>query len=172
MVESKKQALNNLIKTIRESFPKNAFERIAYIEDVNACIDLINELQRDDPDYMIPILRAHYNDYKEIIIGDEYLKQVSKKTAGVARNTFGNKCAICEFPLSEVLDIHHIIPKYFCGKNDPTNLIALCPNCHKIFHRIERTGEINNEINNYLNNQKIGDKVKQYTEHLLCFKDD
>lgn len=32
-------------------------------------------------------------------------------------------------------DVHHIIPVSNGGKNEITNLITLCPNCHRMVHR-------------------------------------
>ena len=42
----------------------------------------------------------------------------------------GHRCAIptCR---SIVVDVHHIIPWEKCKKHEYTNLIALCPNCHR-----------------------------------------
>jgi hypothetical protein len=45
---------------------------------------------------------------------------------------FGGKCAVCGF--DEVIEIHHIIPKYIGGGDDPNNLIVLCPNHHALVH--------------------------------------
>ena len=43
----------------------------------------------------------------------------------------GHRCAIptCRSP---VFDVHHIIPWEKCKKHDYKNLIALCPNCHRM----------------------------------------
>lgn len=32
-------------------------------------------------------------------------------------------------------DVHHILPVCKGGKNEMTNLITLCPNCHRLAHR-------------------------------------
>ena len=33
------------------------------------------------------------------------------------------------------LELHHLRPRFFDGKNDRTNLIPLCPQCHKKVHK-------------------------------------
>jgi len=43
-------------------------------------------------------------------------------------------CANCGWDLSS-RDVHHIVPSCFGGKNELTNLITLCPNCHRMAHR-------------------------------------
>ncbi len=35
------------------------------------------------------------------------------------------------------LDIHHLVPVSKDGKDDPENLLVLCPNCHALHHRGE-----------------------------------
>lgn len=32
------------------------------------------------------------------------------------------------------LDIHHIVPRFKGGSNDPANLITLCSSCHRLWH--------------------------------------
>lgn len=43
-------------------------------------------------------------------------------------------CAICGWNKASC-DVHHIIPVSNGGKNEITNLITLCPNCHRMVHR-------------------------------------
>lgn len=43
-------------------------------------------------------------------------------------------CAICGWNKASC-DVHHIIPVSYGGKNEITNLITLCPNCHRMVHR-------------------------------------
>lgn len=42
-------------------------------------------------------------------------------------------CAMCSWDLG-TLDIHHIKPKAKGGTDEHTNLICLCPNCHRLAH--------------------------------------
>ncbi|MDR3314315.1 MAG: HNH endonuclease, partial [Oscillospiraceae bacterium] len=44
----------------------------------------------------------------------------------------GHSCALCE--RTEVIHIHHILPRGRGGSNAPENLICLCPTCHAIAH--------------------------------------
>jgi hypothetical protein len=45
----------------------------------------------------------------------------------------GHRCAIPSCRHIEI-DIHHIIPWESCKKHEYENLIALCPNCHRMAH--------------------------------------
>lgn len=45
----------------------------------------------------------------------------------------GHRCAISTCRHIEV-DVHHIIPWEECHKHEYENLIALCPNCHRMAH--------------------------------------
>lgn len=42
------------------------------------------------------------------------------------------ECAICGF--SELINLHHIIPKSKDGTDTIDNYIGLCPNCHNLHH--------------------------------------
>jgi 5-methylcytosine-specific restriction endonuclease McrA len=54
------------------------------------------------------------------------------------RATFENRCVICSWT-SGVCDIHHIRPLARGGTNAQSNLVYLCPSCH----RLAGTGVIN-----------------------------
>lgn len=43
------------------------------------------------------------------------------------------KCVVCGF--DEVIEVHHIIPRYLGGTEDPENLVLLCPNHHALVDR-------------------------------------
>lgn len=43
-------------------------------------------------------------------------------------------CANCGWNIGP-RDVHHILPACEGGKNEMTNLITLCPNCHRLAHR-------------------------------------
>ena len=47
----------------------------------------------------------------------------------------GHRCAIQTCRSSSDVDIHHIIPWEECKIHGPDNLIALCPNCHRLADR-------------------------------------
>jgi hypothetical protein len=49
----------------------------------------------------------------------------------------GYKCGnpVCRTLVT--LDIHHLAPVSKGGKNDPDNLLVLCPNCHRLHHHGE-----------------------------------
>lgn len=45
------------------------------------------------------------------------------------------KCDICNNDCETILEIHHILPLQKGGNNSLSNLMLLCPNCHKIIHK-------------------------------------
>ncbi len=46
----------------------------------------------------------------------------------------GHRCAIPTCRNTANIDIHHIIPWERCKEHKEENLIALCPNCHRLAH--------------------------------------
>ena len=46
----------------------------------------------------------------------------------------GFKCEMCGRKLTLTPDIHHIKPRAKGGSNRESNLIVLCPNCHRMVH--------------------------------------
>lgn len=46
---------------------------------------------------------------------------------------YKNKCVVCGF--SEIIEVHHIIPRRSGGSDDVNNLIVLCPNHHALAER-------------------------------------
>lgn len=46
---------------------------------------------------------------------------------------YGGKCFVCKF--DEIVEVHHIVPRALGGKNNPENLILLCPNHHAMADR-------------------------------------
>lgn len=41
------------------------------------------------------------------------------------------KCGSCSSLLDETYEVDHRLALYKGGSNDPSNLVALCPNCHR-----------------------------------------
>jgi len=64
---------------------------------------------------------------------DITLLDLSKRTIAKILKRADIGCSICGWKESSC-DIHHIHEKCNGGKNDTSNLIILCPNCHRICH--------------------------------------
>lgn len=64
----------------------------------------------------------------------------SRKEAKLARETVlrraENACEICFFECKFIINVHHLVSVEAGGGGNPANLIALCPNCHAIVHKI------------------------------------
>jgi len=56
-------------------------------------------------------------------------------------NERGNKCELCPYNKTEVLNVHHIVERCNGGTNHKTNLIVICPTCHAEIHAGLRTLE-------------------------------
>lgn len=48
---------------------------------------------------------------------------------------YNGKCAVPKCEFDEVLELHHLVPKYLGGLDDIDNLVCLCPNHHRLFDR-------------------------------------
>jgi hypothetical protein len=58
-----------------------------------------------------------------------------QKTRVIVLTEAGYRCAVPTCRSILALDIHHIWEVSGGGGDDPSNLIALCPNCHALYHR-------------------------------------
>lgn len=70
----------------------------------------------------------------------KYIKTIlefSKRTAMKILKRMKAKCSICGWNES-TCDIHHIISKKNGGTDEMSNLIYICPNCHRICHTINK----------------------------------
>lgn len=166
-IKNDKEKLEELINIIREDFPSNVQERIRYINIVRECDELIDHITAIDPEYINPYLVYNRGARVEYIIGWKAHQPASGNQAAKVKKAYDNKCAVCDFPIAETLNAHHIIPRYLGGKNDLSNLIALCPTCHKIFHLIEDKSGISDVLYNYLQEQGYLNTVLKYTNHLF-----
>ncbi|MAT97094.1 MAG: hypothetical protein CL608_08130 [Anaerolineaceae bacterium] len=62
-------------------------------------------------------------------------KNLSLKTRTIVLTEAGYRCAVPTCRGILALDMHHIWEVSEGGGNDPSNLIALCPTCHALYHR-------------------------------------
>jgi hypothetical protein len=62
-------------------------------------------------------------------------KNLPLKTQVILLTESGYRCAVPSCRSILALDMHHIWEVSAGGGNDPSNLIALCPNCHALYHR-------------------------------------
>lgn len=61
--------------------------------------------------------------------------RLSLKTQVIVLTESGYRCAVPTCRNILALDIHHIWEVCAGGGDDPSNLIALCPMCHGLYHR-------------------------------------
>ena len=62
-------------------------------------------------------------------------KRLNVKTTTIVLIEAGYRCAVPTCRNILALDMHHIWEVSAGGGDDPTNLIALCPTCHALYHR-------------------------------------
>jgi hypothetical protein len=62
-------------------------------------------------------------------------KNLSVKTRANVLTEAGYRCAVPTCRNILALDMHHIYQVADGGGDDPSNLIALCPTCHALYHR-------------------------------------
>jgi hypothetical protein len=53
----------------------------------------------------------------------------------------GYRCAVPTCNIILAIDLHHIVEVGEGGGNEPSNLLALCPTCHALYHRGTISGE-------------------------------
>lgn len=61
------------------------------------------------------------------------IKELSKRTINKIIKRLKVKCVICGWNKANC-DIHHIVPRKEGGNNDNSNLVFVCPNCHRMIH--------------------------------------
>lgn len=71
--------------------------------------------------------RPHYNENPKSIL------DMSKRTMTKLIQRAKMGCSICGWDDAQP-DVHHIIPRCEGGSNDNSNLIIVCPNCHRVIH--------------------------------------
>lgn len=86
------------------------------------------------------------------------IKELSKRTISKIFKRLKIKCSICGWNKA-TCDIHHILPRKSGGTDDNSNLVILCPNCHRMVHN--HSDEITKEmlLNNSLD--KIIEQIKE-----------
>jgi hypothetical protein len=62
-------------------------------------------------------------------------KNLKLKTTTIVLTEAGYRCAVPTCRGILALDMHHIYQVADGGGDDPSNLIALCPTCHSLYHR-------------------------------------
>lgn len=66
-----------------------------------------------------------------------------KRYSGITKEVFSQldkKCLICGF--DKIFDVHHLVAKSKGGSHEPSNLIVLCPNHHKMTHHADYRQEM------------------------------
>ena len=92
----------------------------------------------------------------------EEIKKESRRDAKFFRDEILKRakarCEACGFGFTPLLHIHHIVPVSEGGAGHPDNLIALCPNCHELVHKVGS--------NNFCDAPEFyGDWVRDYFEN-------
>ena len=74
-----------------------------------------------------------------------YRYERSPKLRAAVLNKFGYKCAVCGFDFEKIygqlgknfIEVHHMVPvSEKEQENNVNNLRPLCPNCHRMIHRL------------------------------------
>jgi 5-methylcytosine-specific restriction endonuclease McrA len=130
-------------------------QRIEYIDLYHKCSRELSELGY-----------CFRNGIYEIITGNRYSYPTSPNQMKRLIKRYHGKCAICGFNIVSFLISHHIIPRHLGGNNNDSNLLPICPVCHKLMHMIENNTVKNNDVDRYIKRNKLSIKLHQYTEHL------
>ena len=89
--------------------------------------------------------RIHCDNCKRKVVhrkNPDTILELSKRTVSKIMRRANKECSICLWK-EEICDIHHIVPKSKGGTDDMSNLIILCPNCHRV---VANTDKYNNDF--------------------------
>ena len=59
-------------------------------------------------------------------------QNIRRRLRNTAFSIFGESCEVCNYSVS--VDVHHLIPRFENGSDEPNNLSVLCPNHHREVH--------------------------------------
>jgi 5-methylcytosine-specific restriction endonuclease McrA len=96
---------------------------------------------------------------RKVKTSSDELMQLSSRTIHKILKRAKIECVMCGWDRTS-LDIHHLLPKSKGGSDEFSNLIALCPNCHRLAHEEKYTLE---ELKEKNINSKLVEWQKYYT---------
>ncbi len=108
--------------------------------DHTSVLHLINT--RSDSEFIKKILAKYQGDLADSdSINSNLIKQQlrfkgitgGKRSYKLIYQKYQGKCMVCSF--DEIVEIHHIIPRYLGGSDELENLALLCPNHHALADR-------------------------------------
>ena len=70
---------------------------------------------------------------------EKHKRNVTEATKKLVAAKQGWKCGLCHQTLDETYEVDHITPLYLGGSNEPSNLMALDPICHRKKTRSDET---------------------------------
>ena len=74
---------------------------------------------------------------------DPYLPEIVKRNANGVCQLCGNPAPFQDRKGKPYLEAHHILPLASNGPDHISNMVALCPNCHRKMHIVEDQADIN-----------------------------
>jgi len=97
------------------------------------------------------ILSAGEDEIEKLCYGTSQNRNQLKKKGNHKRivTMKTDSCDVCGNPMTDILEIHHVIPLSRGGDNTIENFVCLCPNCHKIVHKCIDAGGIEDSIRDY-----------------------
>lgn len=125
--ERNKKISASLLKIVRPPQPKRIFEYTCEKCGVAFRGEKIRK------SYKKHCLACRRPERKRTKVGSTSILDVSKRTVMKILRRANIGCSICQWNAASC-DIHHIIPKREGGTNDMSNLIVICPNCHRMAH--------------------------------------
>lgn len=124
-----------ICKNVGFSWPKIGME---IKRDHTSAMNLFNT--RSDSEFSKTILEKHKEELsilRKINSKERKLKFVGisykKQSYRILFERYNGKCIVCQF--DEIVEVHHILPRYLGGTDDLDNLALLCPNHHALADR-------------------------------------
>ena len=113
----------------------------------------------------------YINDLSELKNVEYISKRIYSRDLKLAKEYRKNikECEICSLD-NIALHVHHIVPLKDDGKDEETNMICVCPNCHSRFHsnQIKQIKSNFYELKNQKNETKILDaKLSKFEKFII-----
>jgi len=153
--------IKRMMLELRHYDAKTVDDRIRYMELYDACDTAFSNWVFENRLWLRFFGSRYY-----WILGDDGLVSTPFKNDIIRE--YRNKCAICRLSVKDVLTIHHIIAKRHGGNTRSSNLIPVCPNCHKLLHIIQSDSEISDVLDAYIKKHKLRTNLEKYCAHLDC----
>ena len=138
--------VNTLVSDQQEILVKKEGSQNAFETNIEAAVDEPAVLQKEDQaisetDFEDYINTPDTNARRERKLSEHYSRIYNKSVPDNLKKLYQNKCQICQYTSEEfgvsIVEAHHIIPFCESANNNAENIVILCPNHHRLLHKVD-----------------------------------